>query len=67
MVEVVGEDKDVEVHGLGEPSAGLRATGVLADEDAIFSSKRALGVPQHCARSSEYPQQNLAVSPKVWF
>lgn len=62
-----GDDEDLGFQGSGEPSAGLRATGVLADEDTALNSKRASGVPQHCAFSSAYPQQNLAVRPKVWF
>lgn len=65
----LGDEHDegavVGFQGLGEPSAGLRATGLSAGGDTALNSKRASGVPQHCAFSSSYPQQNRAVRLKV--
>lgn len=64
-IEEVGEDKDIPFQGSGEPSAGLRATGELAEVAATLNSKRASGVSQHCAFSSANPQQNLAARSNV--
>lgn len=64
-VEELREGMESGVHGFGEPSAGLRATGVSDDDEATFSSKKASGVPQHCAFSSPNPQQNLEVRSKA--
>lgn len=64
-VEDVGEGKETPFHGLGEPSAGLRATGELPDVAATLNSKSASGVSQHCAFSSANPQQNLAARSNV--
>lgn len=65
-VEEPGGGGDRGVQDFGEPSAGLRATGVSAEEETTFNSKKAWGMSQHLAFSSANPQQNLAANPKVW-